>query len=103
MITLRLNSLQILPESAQSFQQLFSHPNCRIKHIEMEELEVAESNGACMVIDSVAGLRELETFDFSNNLIPTELAASIVNMVDKFSMLEILCLDHCEMSESIFR
>ena len=68
----------------------------------MEELEVAE-DGACTVIDAIKGLRKLYTFDFSNNVIPSNLAESIVAMVDKYTMLEILCLDHCEISEKIFR
>lgn len=31
--TLRLNSLQILEESARSFVELLRHPSCRIKHL----------------------------------------------------------------------
>jgi len=68
----------------------------------MEELEVAE-DGACAVIDAITGLRRLHTFDFSNNTVPAALAKSIVAMVDKYRMMEILCLDHCEMSDEIFR
>ena len=61
------------------------------------------SDGACAVIDAVASLQELETFDFSNNSVPAQLAQSIINMIDKYSMLEFLCLDHCEISAGIFR
>jgi hypothetical protein len=73
-----------------------------IQDIEMEELEVAE-DGACTVINAITGLRKLFTFDFSNNVVPPALAQSIVAMVDKYTMLEILCLDHCEMSDDTFR
>ena len=47
----------------------------------MDELEVEETDGACTVIDAIADLPELETFDFSNNVIPAQLADSIIAMV----------------------
>lgn len=68
----------------------------------MEELEV-EEDGACAVIDAITSLSKLHTFDFSNNVVPSQLAHSIVNMIDKYKMLEIFCLDHCDMTDNIFR
>ena len=73
LMTLRLNTLQITQQGAKNFQMLFSDPQCQIQNLEMEELEVAE-DGSCMVIDSITGLRKLYTFDFSNNVIPSQLA-----------------------------
>ena len=73
-----------------------------MKNLEMEELEV-EGDGACGVIDAITGLEKLFTFDFSNNIVPKKLAQSIVAMVDKYTKMEILCLDHCDMSDQIFR
>ena len=81
---------------------LFSDPQCQIQNLEMEELEVAE-DGVCTVIDAITGLRKLYTFDFSNNVIPQELAKSIIAMVNKYPMLEILCLDHCDIFDKIFQ
>jgi len=52
----------------------------------MEELEV-EGDGATGVIDAITGLKELNTFDFSNNIVPQKLAQSIVSMVSKYTML----------------
>ena len=50
-------------------QQLFAHPSCNITDLEMEELEVSDSMSVD-VIDAVCGVKNLYTFDFSNNLLP---------------------------------
>lgn len=68
----------------------------------MEELEINDSMSKDL-IEAVSKLKQLFTFDFSNNLLPALMTQSIANMCNQFPMLEILCLDHCEMTDDICR
>lgn len=52
-------------------------------------------------MEAIKRLGVLHTFDYSNNTLPLHLTESIVAMLNKFGMLNILCLDHCEMSDAI--
>ena len=87
-------------EEVRILQQLFNHPNCNISNVEMEELEVSDSMSRD-VIEAVCGLKNLFAFDFSNNQLPQNMTESIVRMINKYQELEILCLDHCEMTDDI--
>lgn len=53
------------------------------------------------VIDAVSSLKRLFTFDFSNNQLQPQMNESIVKMIEKYPEMEILCLDHCEMTDSM--
>ena len=53
------------------------------------------------VIEAVCGVKNLFTFDFSNNQLPQQMTESIVRMINKYKEMEILCLDHCEMTDNI--
>ena len=64
----------------------------------MEELEVSDSKSKD-VIDAVMTLKRLFTFDFSNNLMPPQMTESIAHMIAKYQEMEILCFDHCEVSD----
>lgn len=64
----------------------------------MEELEIP-IDLVGTVIDTVRNLACLYTFDYSNNTLPQPMLESIVQMTNKYHMLEILCLDHCEMTD----
>jgi hypothetical protein len=66
----------------------------------MEELEVFDDKSAD-VIDAVSMLKRLFTFDFSNNQLQPQMNESIVKMIDKYPEMEILCLDHCEMTDAM--
>ena len=66
----------------------------------MEELEVFDDKSA-EVIEAVSTLKRLFTFDFSNNTLQPQMNESIVNMINKYPEMEILCLDHCEMTDSM--
>ena len=66
----------------------------------MEELEVVDEKSSG-VIDAVSLLKRLFTFDFSNNRLTHQMTESIVGCIRKYPEMEILCLDHCEMPNSI--
>ena len=66
----------------------------------MEELEVLDGKAA-EVIDAVSTLKHLYTFDFSNNELKPQMNDSIAKMINKYPEMEILCLDHCQMSDSM--
>jgi len=66
LLTLRINGMLMGAEETRILGELFSHPDCRIHNLEMEELEVVEGKAAD-VIDAVSNLERLFTFDFSNN------------------------------------
>ena len=97
-ITLRINAIQFQPKNIDALRALFSHPDCRIQDLEMEELEIP-TDQASTVIEAVQNLKRLYTFDYSNNTLPQPMLPSIVQMTNKYDMLEILCLDHCEMTD----
>jgi len=73
---------------------LFGHPDCNIQHLELEEMEVEPAH-SWQMIDAIRCLPLLYTFDFSNNSLPWEMSKSIKEMLKKYHMVEILCLDHC--------
>ena len=98
-ITLRINSIHFEASLIELMRKLFSHENCFIQNLEMEELEMTEDNSS-NVIDAVKCLRKLYTFDYSNNTLPLVMIPSIVEMTNKYGELEILCLDHCEMTDA---
>ena len=68
----------------------------------MEELEINDSLSSSL-IEAVTKLKRLFTFDFSNNQLPSQMTQGIADMCNQFPMLEILCLDHCEMTDDICR
>ena len=53
------------------------------------------------VIDAVSSLKQLFTFDFSNNVLQPQMNESIVKMIQKYPDMEILCLDHCGMTDAM--
>ena len=67
-------------EEVKVLSRLFSHPECQIDNLEMEELEVSDNKSAS-VIDAVCSLKRLLTFDFSNNELRPQMNASIVKMI----------------------
>lgn len=69
LLTLRLNAIQIEGEELQILSQLFGHPDCAIQHLELEELEVQDKRSQG-VIEAVSLIKNLFTFDFSNNQLP---------------------------------
>ena len=60
-------------------QNLFSHENCHIQNLEMEELEIND-NRSRDLIEAVTKLKILFTFDFSNNQLPNLMTESIAIM-----------------------
>ena len=100
LLTLRINGMLIGEDEVAILKQLFGHPLCDIKNLEMEELEVVEGQSND-VIETVSLLKRLYTFDFSNNNLTQKMTESIVKMLNKYEMLEILCFDHCDMTDSI--
>lgn len=93
--------MTIESEEIELMKKLFWDPNCSIKNLEMEELEVSESKSISLM-ESVMKLKHLYTFDFSQNNMTREMARGIVQMINQYQMLEILCLDRCELNDSLF-
>ena len=87
-------------QEIKTLRQLFSHPDCHIENLEMEELDVQEGMSSG-VIDAVSTLKRLLTFDFSNNRLQPQMNASIVQMIRKYPELQILCLDHGGMTDAM--
>ena len=100
LLTLRINAVQIQENEIRLLNQLFSDKQCGIINLEMEDLEVSDSISAD-VIDAVCQIKNLFAFDFSNNQLPHNMTESIIKMIRKYDKLEILCIDHCEVTDSI--
>ena len=100
LLTLRINGMCFGDEEISILKQLFGHPACSIQNFECEELEVTDGKSN-EVIDAVKLLKRLFTFDYSNNNLSTYMTRNISEMLQKYSELEILCLDHCDMPDAL--
>ena len=97
---MRLNAIKIETDELKVLKELVSHPDCRIQNLEMEELEI-EDDRTQELMSLIMNLKRLFTFDISNNHIPMVMAEGVLQMMNKYRELEILCVDHCEMPDDI--
>ena len=63
-------------------------------------MEVSDEHSK-FVTDAISKLERLFTFDFSNNQLPQQMTRSIVSMLNGYAELQILCLDHCTMTDDV--